>query len=108
MKRRKQVKVETKEERRKLRESPEYEQWRKAVYRRDRWTCQWCHIRGVKVHAHHVKSFYLHPKLRFVVDNGITLCEECHRKIHKLVRSDHASSSSRRTTKQRAESRAQR
>lgn len=65
-----------------LRRSPEYNQWRKAVYERDHWTCQLC---GEKINdpvAHHLLSFREYPELRFVVDNGITLCRSCHKDIH--------------------------
>lgn len=62
-----------------LRASPEYIQWRKAVYKRDDYTCQHCKVKGGRLEAHHVKSFATHPELRFDVDNGITLCKSCHR-----------------------------
>lgn len=68
----------------KIRHSLEYKNWRNKVYKRDNWTCQMCKEKndknGVrkKINAHHIKSFSRYPKLRFVVENGITLCEECH------------------------------
>jgi hypothetical protein len=62
-----------------LRASPEYIQWRKAVYKRDNFTCKRCGAYGVKLEAHHIKRFATHPELRFEVSNGITLCKSCHR-----------------------------
>ena len=62
-----------------LRNSPEYRYCRSAIYKRDDYTCQQCRARGVRLEAHHVKSFATHPELRFDVDNGITLCKSCHR-----------------------------
>ena len=62
-----------------LRASPEYIQWRKAVYKRDDYTCQQCKSKGGRLEAHHIKPFATHPELRFDVDNGITLCKSCHR-----------------------------
>ncbi len=62
-----------------LRASPEYIQWRKAVYKRDDYICQRCGERGEKLEAHHIKPFATHPELRFDVTNGITLCKSCHR-----------------------------
>ena len=50
-----------------------------AIYMRDDYTCQQCKVRGGRLEAHHVKSFAIHPELRFDVDNGITLCKSCHR-----------------------------
>ena len=40
-----------------IRESKEYKEWRKAVFIRDNFTCQWCRERGCKLHADHIKSF---------------------------------------------------
>ena len=34
------------------------------------------------LHAHHIKQYKSHPELRNDVNNGITLCGNCHRKWH--------------------------
>ena len=65
---------------------PKYNDWRKAVYDRDGYTCQCCGKVGGRLNAHHIKSFAEYPELRFDVDNGITLCDRCHRNIHKRRR----------------------
>ena len=66
-------------------DSPEYRKWRWTVFRRDNYTCQIC---GKKVsghiEAHHIKSWKDYPDLRYDIDNGITLCKECHKEIHKV------------------------
>ena len=63
-----------------IRHSLKYRLWRELVFKRDNWTCQECKIRGGKLHSHHIKSFSKYPKLRFDINNGKTLCIECHKK----------------------------
>ena len=65
------------------RNTKEYSEWRESVYKRDKYTCQICKKVGGNLNAHHIKEYAKFPELRFEIDNGITLCEECHRKIHK-------------------------
>lgn len=59
--------------------------WRKAVYTRDNYTCQYCGARGVKLNAHHIKFWRDYPELRYTVSNGETVCIPCHKKIHSNV-----------------------
>lgn len=63
-----------------LRRSKKYKIWRKAIFERDNYTCQICFMRGGYIHADHIKSFAHFPEERFNIDNGRTLCIECHRK----------------------------
>lgn len=60
----------------------QYRDWRKAVYKRDRWTCQRCGARGVELHAHHIQMWSRFPDLRFEITNGRTLCWPCHYQTH--------------------------
>lgn len=63
-----------------------YKIWREFVFIRDDWTCQECKQRGFKLEAHHKKSWRDYPELRFNINNGETLCEECHLERHKEMR----------------------
>lgn len=64
------------------RNSPEYKEWRKEVFTRDNYTCQHCKIHGTQLEAHHIKPWALYPNDRFDVNNGITLCVKCHKRVH--------------------------
>lgn len=61
----------------------EYQDWRDAVFLRDNYTCQKCgDSKGGNLRAHHIKPFATHPKLRFDISNGLTLCHICHELEH--------------------------
>jgi len=60
-------------------QSYDYKQWRIAIFERDRYRCQGCQQVGGYLTAHHIKSWAHYPKLRYEINNGITLCEECHK-----------------------------
>jgi hypothetical protein len=38
--------------------------------------------RYLKHEIHHIQEWYEYPKKRFDYKNGLTLCVECHTKIH--------------------------
>lgn len=67
-------------ENKRIRASEAYQEWRKAVFTRDKYTCVWCKQVGWPLRADHIKPFSTHPDLRFSVENGRTLCVECHKK----------------------------
>jgi len=61
--------------------SPQLKIWRLAVYKRDNHTCQQCGAKGM-IHAHHKIEWAQDESQRFIISNGITLCVDCHGKIH--------------------------
>lgn len=69
-----------------IRTSREYKLWRTAVFERDNYACVWCKEKGGELNADHIKPFALFPELRFAIDNGRTLCLECHKKTDTYAR----------------------
>ena len=58
--------------------------WSSIVKKRDRMKCRHCGT-AEKLHAHHIKPKGKHPEAQFDLDNGITLCESCHRAEHRKM-----------------------
>lgn len=56
--------------------------WAKMVKRRDKFTCQTCKTKNKRMVAHHLFSYKANPKLRLKLDNGICICEICHKRFH--------------------------
>ena len=66
-----------------------YVAWRKDVFERDNYTCRKCGDNtGHNLIAHHiipVKQCMQENRLGLIydVDNGLTVCEECHKEVHR-------------------------
>lgn len=65
--------------------SPEYRVWKNRVLERDKRKCLTCGRRqnkakGISLEVDHILPFLLHPDKIFDVENGRTLCSQCHRK----------------------------
>jgi hypothetical protein len=61
--------------------SPEATAWRVSVFVRDRYRCQECGATGA-LQAHHIVSWAEAPERRYDLDNGVTLCVDCHAAKH--------------------------
>lgn len=74
----------TDEEREKKRSLiPENNEWAKGVKERDVFICQVCgDDRGGNLVSHHLEAYSSSPDLRTVLDNGVCLCEKCHKNFH--------------------------
>jgi len=73
-----------KDQNKSIRGSKEMTDWRVKVYERDKYTCQICSKISKKdkvviLNAHHIERFTDNEDLRFDINNGITLCEDCHK-----------------------------
>ena len=65
------------------RDYPEYNEWRKAVYEKDDYTCQVCGKKG-GFNAHHLEGYNSNKELRTTLSNGVTLCKKCHDNFHHI------------------------
>ncbi len=61
----------------------EYDQWRKAVLKRDKYKCQMpdCAKPRSRVQVHHIIRYADSSYLRLSPSNGLTLCKKCHDSI---------------------------
>ena len=60
-----------------IRKSPEYQRWRREVKHRDKNTCRICAVQR-NLHVHHIKPLEKYTEFATDLDNGITLCGNCH------------------------------
>lgn len=68
------------------RSTKKYREWRTAVFERDGYACVFGgKAHGKELQADHIRPWAYFPTLRFNVDNGRTLCVECHRTTFKDV-----------------------
>ncbi len=58
--------------------------WTKNVFKRDKYQCQKCGVKGENaiLNAHHIKPVSKFPDLKWILDNGMTLCIDCHHNEH--------------------------
>jgi 5-methylcytosine-specific restriction endonuclease McrA len=57
--------------------------WARVVRKRDNHTCKICNSNENPV-AHHILYKKQYPKLSLDIDNGVTMCRECHYDFHDL------------------------
>jgi predicted DNA-binding protein YlxM (UPF0122 family) len=70
-----------------VRQSSEYKLWRKQCFIRDNYSCQKCGKHGGTLNVHHIVPFRIlinEKRNLFELNNGVTLCKKCHKKIHQI------------------------
>ncbi|MFA1510069.1 HNH endonuclease [Priestia aryabhattai] len=67
-----------------FRKTFEFKSWRTAVFQRDGYACQVCNVKGGTLNAHHLDGYNWCTEKRTDVNNGVTLCKECHDKFHDI------------------------
>jgi 5-methylcytosine-specific restriction endonuclease McrA len=63
-----------------------HKKFRKSVYERDDYTCQDCGKKGVELNAHHIIPVSVDISKSSDIDNGKTLCLQCHLNVHKEMK----------------------
>jgi len=62
---------------------PGYKEWRREVYGRDGFKCVNCGCnKSGSLQAHHIVPVCVNKSLLLDIDNGLTLCIDCHKKVH--------------------------
>lgn len=74
----------TEEERISQRKTLKDSNWVKSIFERDNYTCQCCGKRGGNENAHHLDGYNWCIDKRYNIDNGVLLCEDCHKYFHHL------------------------
>ena len=57
--------------------------WRTKVYKRDKYTCLLCGKKKCRLDPHHILPRRDFPGMKYITDNGASLCRKCHRKTFK-------------------------
>lgn len=55
--------------------------WKREVVTRDNYECQVCSI-DAGLEIHHIEAYSVRPDLISDIDNGITICYDCHKLLH--------------------------
>lgn len=59
-----------------------WKKWRRKVLEKDNFICQICKKERGNLCVHHLQRWNEFPDRRFDIHNGITLCAECHHRLH--------------------------
>lgn len=64
--------------------NPQYVEWRTSVFKRDNFSCRIADVNcGGQLQAHHILPWRDYVELRYVINNGITLCVAHHPRKRK-------------------------
>lgn len=58
--------------------------WSRYIKERDHYTCKVCGrlLYGKEAQAHHLIPWWMDEKFRYDKNNGVCLCDTCHKRIH--------------------------
>jgi len=69
-------------ERQKLMAQKIYKDWKLSVFKRDNFTCLKCGLKDNNLNTHHLANYEDNKEQALDLENGVTLCGECHRAFH--------------------------
>jgi len=69
-------------ERVKFQNSKQWKEIRAKCFERDNSTCQMCGSSNTTIECHHIKQWSEYPEERLSLSNLITLCFDCHKRVH--------------------------
>ncbi len=64
------------------------ENFRTSVFKRDGYRCKKCHESGSPLDAHHITDRNEMPNGGYVLENGISLCPNCHENAEEYHQSE--------------------
>ena len=70
----------------KRKNTKKHREWRKKILKRDEFTCVVCDgeytINTHMLNAHHIHDYSHYPEIRYDMNNGACLCQDCHIHFH--------------------------
>lgn len=62
-----------------------YTEWKAEVKKQANYTCDCCGQVGGKLHSHHLENYKDNPNKIIDINNGVCLCEQCHKDFHSYM-----------------------
>ena len=62
----------------------DFKKWSKQIKERDNFTCDICGQKHGGLVSHHLNAWRDYKEQRYDLENGVCLCESCHKEFHKL------------------------
>lgn len=59
-------------------------EWSKEVKARDNYICRVCGKYWISLNSHHMYSWDKFVEYRYDLNNGVTLCTNCHNEFHRI------------------------
>ena len=66
------------------RNNSNFKRWSKKVKEQANYICDCCGKQGYNLHSHHLNGWNKFKEQRYDLENGVCLCESCHKEFHKL------------------------